>query len=187
MTYGILSGSEIQKQVDLGNIVISPFNPKQLNPASYDLRLGTGVRVYNLDIRRGGHRCLDSRQENSSLERTLPPEGEILYPGTGYLMHTQETVLAKNFVPIIDGKSSIGRLFIQIHFTAGFGDPNFNGQYTLEVSVMYPVRVYPNMRIGQIRFHTIVGDIVPYNGHYQKDTALGAIPSMSHIQFKEDV
>jgi dCTP deaminase len=186
--YGILSGSEIQKQVDLGNIVISPFNPKQLNPASYDLRLGTGVREYQFPIRGpGGLRYLDPRQENPTIKSQIPPDGLILWPQTGYLMHTQETVLAKNFVPIIDGKSSIGRLFTQIHFTAGFGDPQFNGQYTLEVSVVYPVKVYPNMRIGQIRFHTIVGDVVPYNGHYQNDTALGAIPSMSHVQFKEDV
>lgn len=96
-------------------------------------------------------------------------------------MHTAETIWTDKFVPIIDGKSSIGRLFISIHQTAGFGDVGFDGQYTLEVTSHFPVRVYAGMRFCQIRFHGIQGHITQYEGNYQGKSAKGPVGSKAHI------
>lgn len=81
-----------------------------------------------------------------------------LEPRKLYLLHTAERVSTKAFVPVLDGKSSIGRLGICIHLTAGYGDPGFDGQYTLEVTCVIPVRIYAGMRFCQMRFHTMVGE-----------------------------
>lgn len=123
-----------------------------------------------------------------TLDFKIDPEaGWILKPGIGYLMHTQERVGTRKYNPILDGKSSIGRLFIQVHATAGYGDPGFDGQYTLEVIVQHPIRVYPGMRFCQIRFHTIAGELSKtYDqvGHYTGAQAQGAIASKAWQQFK---
>jgi dCTP deaminase len=197
--YGILSGKFIHESFLKGDILIEPFNVEQLNPASYDLTLGENLKVYEAvnyfhDV---DHPCkcyikplgsalnyLDSKKENLTKSFEIPNEGWILHPGIGYLMHTQEKVGTKKYVPVVDGKSSIGRLFIQIHATAGYGDPNFFGQYTLEVIVQHPVKVYKGMRFAQIRFHTIVGDVPLYNGNYVGNDAIGAVASKSWKQFK---
>ena len=111
--------------------------------------------------------------------------GFILMPGVGYLMHTHEKIHTDKYVPILDGKSSIGRLFCFVHVTAGYGDPGFDGQYTLEVAVLQPLIVYPGMRFCQIRFHTLVGDVDSYqkNGSYKGELAEGPIPSRSWKMF----
>lgn len=202
--YGILSDEGILEAISSHDIEIDPFNPEQLNPVSYDLTLGDEVIVYSHWVRQaqfqefeapdGGDiepvrvnsKPLDVREEPEVFRRRMGPDkGWIIKPGVGYLMHTREHIHTKKFVPVIDGKSSIGRLFIQIHFTAGFGDPNFNGQYTLEVSALHPVRVYPGMRIGQIRFHTIDGAVRKlYAGNYTGKAAQGAVASKAWRQFK---
>lgn len=188
MNDGVLSGREIELQVRQGEIVIDPFTSNQINPASYDLTLGNEVRIYSevasLDLLdKLNLRYLDSKRDNPTESYSIGPEGWLLRPGIGYLMHTSERVGTKKFVPVLDGKSSIGRLFIQIHATAGYGDPNFFGQYTLEVIAQHPVVVYAGMRIAQIRFHTIVGEPELYCGNYTGDSAKGAIPSRSWRQF----
>jgi dCTP deaminase len=102
-------------------------------------------------------------------------------------MHTRERIWTEKFVPIVDGKSSIGRLFIQIHATAGYGDPGYDGEYTLEVIVQHPVRVYAGMRIGQIRFHTLEGEVektYKVTGSYKDEAAQGAVASKAWRQFK---
>lgn len=132
---------------------------------------------------------LDSKEENPLDTYELKDgEGILLKPGIGYLMHTEERVKTDHFVPVLDGKSSLGRLFVTIHVTAGYGELGFDGQYTLEVMVQHPVVLYAGMRIGQIRFHTIVGEKQSYQdrGHYVKDKALGPVASQAHIQIKED-
>ncbi len=132
---------------------------------------------------------LDIREEPETASFKMTPDfGWILKPGIGYLMHTRERVLTKHFVPILDGKSSIGRLFITIHVTAGYGDPGFDGQFTLEVKATHPIRVFPGMKIGQIRFHTVVGEIdnlYSKVGHYTGRAAQGAVPSQAWRQFKK--
>jgi len=185
MQQGVLSGKAIQSAVESGEILINPFNPKHLNPASYDLTLGEGITVYQDVCPYGAlSDCnLDPKTENPTTSFKMGPEGYILQPGVGYLMHTQESVGTDKYVPAIDGKSSIGRLFVLVHVTAGLGDPGFNGQYTLEVLTTYPIRLYPGMRICQIRFFTVVGEIDLYKGHYQGDNAIGAVASRAHEQF----
>jgi dCTP deaminase len=111
-------------------------------------------------------------------------KGWVLQPGIGYLMHTEECIYTKKYVPVLDGKSSIGRLFVQIHITAGFGDPNYFGQYTLEVVAHHPIRIFPGMRIAQIRFHTIAGHVKNmYEGNYKGASARGAVASRAWKQF----
>lgn len=199
---GILSGHEIERQFKLERICISPWDKKYVNPVSYDLTLGEGVRIYadTVDVatpdeyrpqdgrhivKRAHPTILDSRKTNQTLDFRIGPEGFVLLPGIGYLAHTAETVWTDSFVPIIDGKSSGGRLFIKVHETAGYGDPGFNGQYTLEITVVHPVRVYAGMRICQVRFQSIQGALKLYEGRYRGETAVGAVASRSWEQFDD--
>ena len=133
-------------------------------------------------VRRG---CLDAAQENEVVRYKMEDTGFILMPGVGYLMHTQERISTDKYVPILDGKSSIGRLFCFVHVTAGYGDPGFDGQYTLEVAVLQPLVVYPGMRFCQIRFHTLVGEVDSYKerGNYKDKLAEGPVPSRSWKMF----
>jgi dCTP deaminase len=176
----ILSGNKILECVQRGLIEVDPFDPKQINPVSYDLTLGDKYAVYlRTDVR-----ALDSRQHNDFDLYDVPSKGVTLMPGRGYLMHTRERVRTDHFVPVLDGKSSIGRLFVQVHVTAGYGDPGFDGQYTLEVTCVHPVVLYAGMRIAQMRFHTIEGEVMRYDGNYKGETSRGPVPSMSWRQFK---
>lgn len=173
----ILTGPEIQRQVELGKIQIEPFDPEQVNPASYDLRLGESYLHYSM----GAH--LDAKQDNPTTAGKIPDDGLFLIPGRLYLMHTVEVLHASDLVTIIDGKSSIGRLGIVCHLTAGYGDPGFRGNYTLEVSVVHPVRVYAGMRFCQARFHTVQGELAQYEGNYVGETARGPVASRSWRHF----
>jgi len=186
----ILSGLEIKKQREAGTILIDPFNPMQVNPASYDLRLGSTIKTYKrgryrnlLDTER---RTLDSANKSTLECETdhIPHTGFLLHPGTLYLMHTIERVRTDLFVPIVDGKSSVGRLGVFVHVTAGFGDPGFDGQYTLEVLVTYPTKVYAGMRFCQIRFHAIQGEFQLYDGNYRDAYSEGPQPSRIWRQFE---
>jgi dCTP deaminase len=144
------------------------------------VRLGKKMRIY-AEIHTWGY--LDAKEDNPTELRELPEEGFVLLPGIGYLLHTEERVRTDRYVPIIDGKSSIGRLFVTVHVTAGFGDPGFDGQYTLETTVTHPVKVYPGMRITQMRFHTIAGEVGLYEGNYTGEGAKGPVASRSFKQF----
>jgi len=132
---------------------------------------------------------LDSKKKNPVyLFKMDPTLGWLCKPGIGYLMHTRERILTSCYEPVIDGKSSMGRLFTTAHVTAGYGDPGFNGQYTLEVTVTHPTIIYPGMRFCQMRFHTMVGEHMDYaaKGHYTGNNAMGPVPSMSWRQFEEE-
>lgn len=134
--------------------------------------------------------ALDVKQPPRLRKWQMDPEvGWIIQPGVGYLMHTAERVHTEEFVPVLDGKSSIGRLFIKVHETAGFGDPGFNGQYTLEVTSLFPVRVYPGMRFCQMRFHKFEGRITSYQelGRYRGEEAQGAVGSRISETFGRSV
>lgn len=184
-TGGILSGPEIAEQVRGGRILIDPFEPKHINPASIDLTLGRQVKYYALTSRYNDY--LDPKKDNEVIEVEFPDEGHVIRPGQLYLMHTAERICTEWFVPVVDGKSSIGRLGVQIHITAGYGDPGFDGQYTLEVICVHPVKLYPGMRIAQMRFHTMVGKLLHYKraGNYTEESAKGAVASMSYKQFED--
>jgi dCTP deaminase len=199
---GILTDTAIRQAIDEGGIEIDPFNEVHLNPNSVDLTLGDEVCVYDrwvetfpYEPREDGRyfektgKCLDVKEEPRVSRFKIDHDaGWILKPGILYLMHTQERVCSRRYVPVLDGKSSIARLGITIHITAGYGDVNFDGQYTLEVTTQHMVRIYPGMRICQIRFHTLAGEVQrPYNevGHYVGDAARGAIPSKAWRQLQE--
>ena len=191
----ILAGTEIGKEVEAGNITIDPYEPKHLNPASIDLTLGRGVTLYEGTVfldqdSEGDHfdgssilpfrsKAIDVRVPPRVRRFEIPDEGWLVLPNIAYLMHTAERVTTDKYVPIVDGKSSLGRLFLSVHQTAGFGDPGFDGEYTLEVTSLFPVRLYPGMRVCQMRFHTILGTPVNYRdvGHYVGDKARGAVAS----------
>jgi dCTP deaminase len=193
---GILSGPAIRQAIERGEIEIDPFVPEHVNPVSVDLTLGDEVLVYQRWVERGtlddpilgisdipGPHYLDVREKPGTITFALDKRGIILRPGIGYLMHTRERVHTRKYVPVLDGKSSIGRLFMVVHVTAGFGDPGFNGQYTLEVTVTHPLRVYAGMRVAQMRFHTIVGEPELYQGNYTGDGARGPVASRAYRQF----
>lgn len=190
----ILTGKSIIAARRRGDIEITPFKKDQLNTGSYDVRLGRQVVVYSDWSDRVEHpggvnqNIIDIKNPPKTKTFTMDKYGLVLYPRIFYLMHTEEVVYSKCYVPVLDGKSSIGRLGIKIHFTAGYGDVGFNGQYTLEVEVAGPIRVYPGIRIGQIRFHETSGEIEDYSdsGHYVGRSARGAVGSRAHLQIKED-
>ncbi len=179
---GILSGAAIRKEMERGNIEVDPFEPAHINPASIDLTLGRQVCEY-VDAP-----VLDSKCKLNF--KQYEADAFTLVPGRLYLMHTVERVFTKVFVPVLDGKSSIGRLGICVHLTAGFGDPGFDGQYTLEVTSVFRVRVYAGMRFCQMRFHNLVQPadepLLDYRdkGNYVGNSSRGPVTSMSWKQFK---
>lgn len=159
----ILSGKEILEQMKLGNLSISPFNDDCINPNSYNLRLHNKLLVYDEDV-------LDMKKENKYKEIIIPKDGLVLVPGTLYLGRTVEKTTTKNFVPMLEGRSSVGRLGLYIHVTAGFGDVGFSGYWTLEIHCVQPIRIYENVELCQIYYHTICGDYDEYSsGKYQNN------------------
>ncbi|MCG8481127.1 MAG: dCTP deaminase [Spirochaetales bacterium] len=172
----ILSGREINAHIG-GGIVIEPFSPAQLNPNSYNLRLHDRLRVYR-------SRELDMRVENRSDELVIPEEGLLLEPHRLYLGRTVEYTATDRFVPMLEGRSSIGRLGLFVHITAGFGDVGFRGYWTLEMFCVQPIRIYAGVEICQIFYHTIEGEYDTYSGgKYQNNT--GIQHSLLYKDFEE--
>lgn len=151
----ILSGEEIRRRMNQ-DIVIEPFEPANLNPNSYNLTLCDELLVYEEIV-------LDMKKPNRTERIVIPPEGLILTPNQLYLGRTRERTETHNLVPQIEGRSSIGRLGLFVHVTAGFGDVGFCGYWTLEMFAVQPVKIYPGVPICQIFYHQILGDFVPYN------------------------
>ena len=172
----ILSGKEIRNRLGR-DIVIEPFNEEQLNPNSYNLRLHNELLVY-------GKSLLDMKQENPTRKLVIPPEGLILESNRLYLGRTLEYTKTDRLVPMLEGRSSIGRLGLFVHVTAGFGDVGFCGYWTLEIFCIQPVRVYAGVAICQIYYHTIEGDYDRYScGKYQNNT--GVQPSLLFREFQK--
>ena len=153
----ILSDTEILAEMRMGSVVIKPFNRKSLGSNSYDVHLGDWLAMYRDEI-------LDARRHNRVSYFRIPKEGMILVPSKLYLGVTEEYTETHRHVPFLEGKSSIGRLGIDIHATAGKGDIGFCNTWTLEISVRQPVRIYARMPIGQLIYFQVSGDVaVPYN------------------------
>lgn len=153
------------KRQEKGSIVIRPFSPTQLNPNSYDLRLADTLLVYDDQI------PLDMAKQPVVSKIVIPTSGFVMKPGELYLGSTVEYTESNNLIPGIEGRSSVGRLGINVHATAGFGDVGFRGTWTLELSVVRPVRVYAGVRICQIYYEPIVGEFIPYRSDkYQGQT-----------------
>jgi len=159
----VLSGLEIKRQLGQ-NIVIDPFVESRLNPNSYNLTLHNELMVYEEVV-------LDMRKANRVRRMAIPHEGLVLQPHQLYLGRTVERTETHNLVPMIEGRSSIGRLGLFVHVTAGFGDVGFCGYWTLEMFAVQPVRIYAGVAICQIFYHDIQGPFTEYHSDkYQGNT-----------------
>lgn len=171
----ILSGKEILLRIGR-EIVITPFDEKLVNPNSYNLRLHNELAVYEDDV-------LDMKKANPIKTMTIPESGFTLRPGKLYLGRTVEYTRTESLVPMLEGRSSIGRLGLFIHVTAGFGDVGFAGYWTLEIFCIQPVVIYPCVEICQIYYHTIKGEYEKYSsGKYQNNS--GIQPSLLYRDFE---
>jgi dCTP deaminase len=179
----ILSDTEILHHIQQGTIVIEPFRPECLGTNSYDVHLGKTLAVYIDPI-------LDARRHNRVEYIDIPDDGYVLEPHRFYLGVTEEYTETHLHVPFLEGKSSVGRLGIDIHATAGKGDVGFCNYWTLEISVKQPVRVYAGMPIGQLIYFEVRGTIgTPYgqkaSAKYRERTAL-PVESMMWRNFLPD-
>ena len=148
----ILSDVRILEEIEKGTILIEPFNRDDLGTNSYDVHLGKYLACYS-------RRVLDAREHNKIEHFEIPLDGFVLQPGVLYLGVTEEYTETHAHIPFLEGKSSTGRLGIDIHATAGKGDVGFCNTWTLEISVTQPVRVYRSMPIGQLIYFVVEGDI----------------------------
>ncbi|MGO1597854.1 MAG: dCTP deaminase [Sphingobacterium sp.] len=148
----ILSDKRILEEIEKGTIVIEPFDRKCLGTNSYDVHLGKHLATYKDDV-------LDAKKHNEIQHFEIPEEGFVLQPDTLYLGVTLEYTESHAQVPFLEGKSSTGRLGIDIHATAGKGDVGFCNTWTLEISVAQPVRIYKGMPIGQLIYFVVDGEI----------------------------
>lgn len=172
----ILSGKEIQRHIGK-EIIIEPFDRSRVNPNSYNLTLHNELLVYE-------NHELDMKKLNPTKRITIPEEGLVLEPNCLYLGRTNEFTKTEGFVPMLEGRSSTGRLGLFIHVTAGFGDVGFAGYWTLEIFCIQPIRIYPNAEICQIYYHSIEGDYEPYkSGKYQNNTDIQ--PSLMYKDFEK--
>ena len=199
----MLTGQEILNLVNNGEIRITPFNEKQLNPNSYNLKIGDTISYYPSVLetfekpffeKEDNNKCipdimihrnfedtyLDSKRDNYLKTVKIPEDGIILKPGILYLANTEETTYAGNLIPCLSGRSSFARLGMEIHRTAGFGDIGVDLQWTLEITVVHPLKIYPHQEICQIYFEKPDGDTnIKYNGKYQNSK--GTIGSRSFL------
>lgn len=170
---GMLTGSEIKALVKNGTIEIDPFDDSCINPNSYNLKLHPQLKVYDLSTE---NNYLDSMKDNKVKEFIIDERGFVLKPGILYIGRTIERTHTDLYIPMLDGRSSGGRLGLNVHICAGFGDIGFNGTWTLEITVVHPLKIYPNMEIAQVSFFTPHGHIENlYNNKYQNQ--IDATPS----------
>ena len=171
----VLSDRDIKREMQQGRIIIEPLQLKDVQPASVDVRLGSNFRIF----RNCTHTYIDPLIEQPDLtEEVIVPEGEsfILHPGQFALGTTLERiVLPDDILGKLEGKSTLGRLGLMIHSTAGYVDPGWDGELTLELSnvATLPIMLHPGMRIGQMSFERMSSPVErPYGSaqlgsHYQ--------------------
>jgi len=153
----ILTDLQILEEIQKGTIKIEPYDRACLGTNSYDVHLGKYLATYK-------NRVLDAKSHNEIEHFEIGEEGFVLQPDTLYLGVTEEYTETLAHVPFLEGKSSVGRLGIDIHATAGKGDVGFCNTWTLEISVSQPVRVYAGMPVGQLIYFEVKGGIEnPYN------------------------
>ncbi len=177
----ILTDAKILEGIESGDIIIEPFRRECLGTNSYDVHLSKTLAVY-IDHE------LDAKKHNQIKYIEIGEDGFVLQPGTLYLGVTEEYTETHHAVPFLEGKSSIGRLGIDIHATAGKGDVGFCNTWTLEISCVQPVRVYSGMPIGQLIYFKVDGDIINYynrkaNAKYNQRTTRPVESMMWRNQF----
>ena len=206
----MLTGSAIRNAIADGTICISDFDPKRINPNSYNVRLDPRLRIYSYtqnfakvpyamtysmedasliasdddyEYYRTKNELrppLDMHSNNPTQDIIIPETGLTLYPGVLYLGCTVESTGSDHYIPMLEGRSSGGRHGLSIHVTAGFGDVGVAGTWTLEITVVEPLTIYPYDEIGQVCFHTVHGDIDQlYRGKYYKQE--GPTASKFHL------
>ena len=157
----VLSDRSIREEVELGRIVVDPFDPELVQPSSVDVRVDRSFRVFH----NARYPYIDVRQPMDDLTEKVEVKGDepfILHPGEFVLGQTLERVtLPDDLVARLEGKSSLGRLGLLIHSTAGFVDSGFSGNLTLELSNVanLPITIYHGMPIGQISFMRMDGPV----------------------------
>ncbi|GAA2083634.1 dCTP deaminase [Kitasatospora saccharophila] len=185
----LLSDNDIRAEIDKGRVVIDPFEPSMVQPSSIDVRLDRFFRVFE------NHRYphIDPSEEQPDLTRLVEPEGDeafILHPGEFVLASTYEVItLPDDVASRLEGKSSLGRLGLLTHSTAGFIDPGFSGHVTLELSnvATLPIKLYPGMKIGQLCLFRLSSPSEHpygserYGSRYQGQR--GPTASRSHLNF----
>ncbi|MBR1854799.1 MAG: dCTP deaminase [Lachnospiraceae bacterium] len=147
----IISGKKIRELMGK-DIFIDPFDEQKLNTNSYNLSLNNKLKVYK-------NSTLDMKADNESYEITIPEDGFIIYPNELYLGTTLECTYTEKYIPMLEGRSSIARLGIFVHITAGLGEAGFHGRWTLELTCVKPIRIYPYVNICQIYYQEIAGEI----------------------------
>jgi dCTP deaminase len=158
--------------MEQGTITIDPFLPELMNPNSYNYRLGANLKKYSLQ---GLDSVVDARRQPESEDILIPEEGYLLLPGHLYLGHTVERIGATDYVPSLIGRSSMGRMGLWLQVTADLGNLGNVSSWTLELKVVQPLRVYAGMRVGQVTFWSVQGDIgMVYEGKYHGDTTVVA-------------
>ena len=188
----IFSDRTIKESLGSGRIGIDPYDETMVQPSSIDLRCDPNFRVFE----NHKYALIDPKAPQGDLTTGVIATEEspfILHPGEFVLGSTLESVsLSDDVVARLEGKSSLGRLGLLIHSTAGFIDPGFKGQVTLELSNVanLPIAIYPNMKIGQISFYQMTTPAeFPYGSpelgsKYQGQT--GPTPSQMHKDFGQD-
>ena len=161
----MLLQSEILDNYTKKKIHISPFCETNFGPNSYDVTLDSHLKIY--DLTEQPH--LDIKKDNKTISFHIPLEGFVLLPNQLYIGSTVEEIGSDYFVPMYEGRSSLARLGINSHQTAGFGDIGFKSKWTLEISVIHPVKIYPHIRIGQIYFSKVNESAITkrYSGKYE--------------------
>jgi dCTP deaminase len=172
----ILSGNEIAARMGK-DIIVDPYDNSRINPNSYNLSLHDELLVYD-EI------PLDMKKDNPCRPLKIPEEGLLLEPNRLYLGRTQEYTETHNVVPMLEGRSSIGRLGLFIHVTAGFGDVGFKGYWTLEIFCIQAIRIYSAVEICQVYYHTIEGDFKEYSSSKYQDNR-GIQPSLLFKDFEK--
>ncbi|MDH6120111.1 dCTP deaminase [Kitasatospora sp. GAS204B] len=185
----LLSDKDIRSEIDNGRVVVDPFEPAMVQPSSIDVRLDRFFRVFE------NHRYphIDPSEEQPDLTRLVEPDGDdafILHPGEFVLASTYEVItLPDDVASRLEGKSSLGRLGLLTHSTAGFIDPGFSGHVTLELSnvATLPIKLYPGMKIGQLCLFRLSSPSehpygsARYGSRYQGQR--GPTPSRSYLNF----
>ena len=155
----ILTHNDINAALAAGHIVVEPLAPGAVGTNSIDLHLGRYIREYNATR-------LDAKKDNASSLFEINEKGFVLKPNRLYLASTLEYTETHHHVPIMEGKSSVGRLGLHVHVSAGFGDVGFCGHWTLELHCVQPIRIYPGMPIAQLAYHAVSS--IPDTGYMER-------------------
>lgn len=170
----ILTGNKISEEVKNENIIIQDFNSQNISTNSYDLSLGNKLIRYTEAL-------IDPKKEAAFEIITIPEDGFLLEKNSFYLGSSVEILGSNKYVPLIHAKSGIARLGLFVHVTADLIDIGSIGNITFQLYPTMPIRVYPNMKIGQVTFWNVDGEISLYQGKYQNSK--GAQPSKTYLDF----